>query len=279
MPSQSHPALARQTLVWEGAPIRPDDASRASWARDKFFVIRGMVPKAPLEALAQEVLEAHREAFAHGARLGGALSGHLNFSTGKKARAVADTMRERGLLDLLGDVYGAKLAWSSSGGNLNLPGSHAQHYHMDSNYSDEFVPVMVAMTPTTEENGAIELIAESAQKPLRYADFLLNGMSRRRFRVPMDVGDVLVRSSCVWHRGMPNLTSRPRPILTLALHRAEQVAPDFDPFTGSEVRLSSNFYSQGASGKLKEALVVRAPWLFAGMRAAKSLFAPADAST
>ena len=271
--------LERTTFTYTGKPddLAPTPQRREAWARDKFFIVRNLLPKEPLVALAEKTLAEYGQRPAQ--PLGGSLSGHINFSTGEFGRQIAQMMRDRGLIDLIDELHGQQMEWDASGGNLNLPGSHRQHYHMDSNYHDEFIAVMVSLVPTSLQNGAIELFAESFQRRWKYAEFITSDLPKKGFRPTMGVGDILVRSSCVWHRGMPNLTQTPRPWLTYGMRPKGAVNAKADPFAGNGVEFKSNFYTAGWKGKVKENLVVHAHWLYSAMRAVRSLSAAPDSAS
>ena len=62
---------------------------------------------------------------------GGLVSGHLNCFPGEGSRFVYDELAERGVVDLVRS-YRPDIADSVRATlNFNLPGSVAQHYHID----------------------------------------------------------------------------------------------------------------------------------------------------
>jgi len=71
----------------------------------------------------------------------------------------------------------------------------------------------VAVVDTVVENGAIELIPGTHKKFYKYWRFAVERPVRNAIRVPMKTGDIMIRTSNVWHRGMPNKTSVARRIL------------------------------------------------------------------
>ena len=73
----------------------------------------------------------------------------------------------------------------------------------------------VAVVDTVIENGAIELVPGTHKRFYKYTRFVLERRHRDGVSVPMNAGDVLIRSSNVWHRGMTNRTSVPRPMLAM----------------------------------------------------------------
>src|SRR5207237_3021914 len=134
---------------------------------------------------------------------------------GAEVRFVYAALQARGLLDLIQALHPQAVRLPNVGCNFNLPQSLPQHYHADREFTKEFLIVNIAVVDTTVENGAIELIPGTHKKFYPYWRFALERPYRNSRRVPMQQGDVLVRTSNVWHRGMPNRTAVPRPMLAL----------------------------------------------------------------
>lgn len=114
-----------------------------------------------------------------------------------------------------------------------LPGASSQPVHADSGplwpgLRDTNPPFMfgvnIAVQRTDEVNGCLELWPRT-HTGARWEDFdtdslaikpeVRNRASRRvrPIRVPMEVGDVLIRDERLWHRGMPNHSGRIRPMV------------------------------------------------------------------
>jgi hypothetical protein len=88
----------------------------------------------------------------------------------------------------------------------------------------------------------------------------------------MNRGDVLVRSSNVWHRGTTNRTSVPRPMLALTWEDGGN--NDQDPFSveGGKIRFLPNWFKPTRVGRLREQLFVKVPITYSALRLARSLF-------
>ena len=99
--------------------------------------------------------------------------------------------------------------------NYNLPGSSPQHYHMDSLFADEFLLCNVAIVDTDEINGAIDVLPTTNREFYPYWRFALERKSQLSTRVVLEQGDLMVRTSNLWHRGMPNKTATVRPMMAL----------------------------------------------------------------
>ena len=57
-------------------------------------------------------------------------------------------------------------------------------------------------------------------------------------RVPLRQGDVILRKSTLWHRGMPNNSRRPRPMMAITF--GEMDDPDPDPFALNDGKTCSS---------------------------------------
>ena len=75
--------------------------------------------------------------------------------------------------------------------------------------------VSFALIPVTRERGPIE-IAPGTHRLSRDAAIAAVESSEIPLKpVPMEIGDVLIRHPWAFHRGSPNLTDTPRPLLTI----------------------------------------------------------------
>ena len=89
-------------------------------------------------------------------------------------------------------------------------------------------------------------------------------MSRRRFRL-------VVRSSNLWHRGMPNLSPLARPMMALTWEDGGSALDD--PFAAEEGRITfrPNWYRPNLLGRLRERTFIAAPTSYSAYRFARSL--------
>jgi hypothetical protein len=77
----------------------------------------------------------------------------------------------------------------------------------------------------------------------------------------MSAGDVIIRLSSVWHRGMPNKSKAIRPMLAFTW---EDGGSDLaDPYTahGGKITLLTNRYARNFSGRLQERAFASLPAL------------------
>jgi hypothetical protein len=199
------------------------------------------------------------------------VSGHLNCFPGEAARFAYDTLQDGGIIDLIKQLDSRVVRMPNIGCNFNLPRSHTQHFHLDRPFKRDFMIANIAVVDTTVENGAMEVIPGTHKRFYKYTQFVLERVARNGIRVPLNRGDVLVRSSNVWHRGMTNLTSVPRPMLAMTWEDGGSNDPDPFSADGGKIRFLPNWFKPTRVGRIREELFVRVPVTYSALRFARSL--------
>jgi ectoine hydroxylase-related dioxygenase (phytanoyl-CoA dioxygenase family) len=236
---------------------------------DGYCVLPGIVSRDTLTTFNQRVLDAYRRAPKF--KGGGSISGHLNCFPGEAGRSIYEQIEEHGILEVIQAVCPQLPHVVRATLNFNLPGSVKQHYHMDGVYLEDYVICNVAVVDTDIKNGAIDLLPSTNQRFYPYWKYALTRRYRLSTRIPMEQGDVLLRRSTLWHRGMPNLSSEPRPMFSLAV--GERYVDTSDPFDrdGGEMEFYANWYRTGRIGALRERLEVSLPFTRSAARFVRSL--------
>lgn len=265
--SQSVPTAPKPRLVL-------DADLRQKFEDDGYVVIRGVISKPELAKIQQrlsEEFEAWKKSTAS-FQGGGLLSGHLNCYPGEVARGVFNELTETGTLDLARSLRNIDPLATRIGCNFNLPGSVEQHYHMDGIFLESFIIVNVAVVDTSIANGAIDVVPRTHKRFYRFWEFAAGRVYRGSTRLEMSAGDVLIRTSTVWHRGMPNLTKAARPMLAITL--GEKGVSTTDPFAANQGRtqFQTNWFTTSLLGRLRERTTVAAPITYSAYRFAYSLF-------
>lgn len=240
--------------------------------RDGYVVFPGVVPPELLAELERGVLDEFEGAKRHGLfEGGGMISGHLNCYPGEGARPVYEAVRDHGIVDVIAAVKPGTTDRLRLTGNLNLPKSYAQHYHSDGLFTEAFLICNVAVVDTDLTNGAIDVLPGTHQRFYKFWQYALGRKYRLTTRIPMRRGDVLIRYSTMWHRGMPNKSPNPRLLMSLTF--GEVSAPATDPFTvdGGRPQFTPNWYGIGKVAQARERVFVRAPWLYSTYRFTRSL--------
>src|SRR6478609_7042259 len=248
------------------------DQAKADFERDGYAVIRNVVPKERLSAFRTRLMEEFEVSKRSGALFsgGGTLSGHLNCFPGIESRFAYEALLESGVVDLVKAVYSQPAALRM-GLNLNLPNSVAQPYHMDGVFAEDFMIANVAVVDTDLVNGAIDVLPGTHSRFYEFWRYAIERRYKLTTRLPLSQGDVLVRTSRLWHRGMPNRSATPRPMLAFTF--GETVAPKGDPFqtNGGKIKFDPNWFRPNLLGRLRERTFVTAPITYSAYRFARSL--------
>ena len=245
---------------------------RQTFEREGYLVFPNLVPRAELAALRTRVL-GEFERTRHSGELfqgGGSISGHLNCFPGVTSRFAYEALCERGILDVIAAVHPKQVRANHVGCNINIPGSAPQHYHIDGLWAQDFMIANVAVVDTDLVNGAIDLLPGTHKKFYRYWQFSVDRLPERSRRISMKQGDVLIRTSRLWHRGMPNHSTVPRPMFAVTFSEEDTG----DPFMKNEGKINfyENWYKTNLLGRLSERTFVAAPFTYNAWRFVRSMF-------
>ena len=223
-----------------------------SFAQEGYVMLPNVVTKSKLAALTEQLRAEYARARANGELFsgGGTISGHLNCFPGAQSRFVYDELERYGVFDLVRKLSPAATRMPNIGCNLNLPNSCAQNVHADGNFASQFLIVNVAPIDTDLENGAMEATPGTHLREYKYWQYALSGKPALRMR--MSAGDVIIRLSSLWHRGMPNRSRAVRPMLAFTWEDGGSNLADPYTANGVKITLLSNRYAQNVSGRLQE---------------------------
>ncbi|HEX4385733.1 MAG TPA: phytanoyl-CoA dioxygenase family protein [Myxococcales bacterium] len=249
-------------------------ALKEAYAREGYAIIPAAVAPSILAGLHKAIFDKFESDKASGKLFngGGLFTGHLNCFPGEASRAVYTALQERGVIDLIKEIFPGAVRMPNVGLNFNLPGSVAQHYHADRPFTQEFIICNIAVVDTVVENGAIDLLPGTQKKFYPFWKFALEGAYKLSKRIEMKQGDVLIRSSNLWHRGMPNLSKNPRPMMALTWEDGGSVMDDSFAFEGGEIAFRANWFQPNALGRLRERTFAAAPITYDAFRFVRSLF-------
>ena len=270
-PGSSMQAVSTQSAVREHYVV--DDALRHAFHADGYLKFEGVVPRGPLDQLSQRIRDELTRVKLRGRLFtgGGTVSGHLNCFPGARSRFVYESLAASGIIGIVQALSATPLRAPNIGCNLNLPGSVAQNEHVDGYASLPFLIVNVAAVDTVIENGAMEILARTHDVPRKYWQILRE--RPERLRLGMKQGDVLVRTSTLWHRGMPNETHVARPMLAFTWEDGGSALADPYAVHGGEITFLPNRYRTDWSSRLRERAFVTMPAAGVAYRAVRSLFA------
>ncbi len=248
---------------------------------DGYSVIRGVVPTDRLSRFRDQLVDEYERAKAAGELFagGGSLTGHLNCFPGEAARFIYDDVVDAGIVDVVRAMDPAAADRVRPTLNFNLPNSVAQHYHMDGVFTEAFVICNIAVVDTTLENGAIDVLPGTNREFYKFWRYALERKYRLSTRVVMNQGDVLLRMSTLWHRGMPNTSASPRPLMSLTF--GERGVPEGDPFAENDGKIEffPNWFRPTRLGMLRERTFVACPLSYSAVRFVRSLYGNRGYST
>jgi hypothetical protein len=234
-----------------------------------YAVIRDVVARQPLTEFARTVAEEFEKAPKF--KGGGMVTGHLNCFPGRSARFAWDELNAAGVVGAVCAIRAGRPNRMRVTMNFNMPGSVAQHYHMDGAYLDDFLICNLAVVDTTLTNGAIDLLAGTHREFMPFWKYALSRQYKKSIRIEMQAGDVLLRKSHLWHRGMPNNSKVARPLLSFTF--GEKSAPEEDPFevNDGEFEFYTNWYTTSRAGRAREHAFRMVPLSYSAYRFAGSL--------
>jgi ectoine hydroxylase-related dioxygenase (phytanoyl-CoA dioxygenase family) len=250
------------------------DALKLTFAEEGYLIFENVVSKERLSDLRAKILEEFERAKRSGGLFagGGLISGHLNSFPGEESRFVYQTLQEQGIVDVIKALFPNVVRAPNVGCNLNLPNSVPQHYHVDSTFMQPFMVCNIAVVDTDLTNGAIEVLPGTNKKFYKYWRFSVERPYRWSKRLPLKQGDVLVRTSNLWHRGMPNHTPDARPMLALTWEDGGSTLDDPFMAESGKITFRQNWYRTNALGRLRERTFVAAPFTYSAYRFVRSLF-------
>jgi len=243
-----------------------------TYAKQGYLVFKDVVPKAALAELKTRIFDEFEISKRSGSLFdgGGQISGHLNCFPGANSRFALEALEQRGITEVIRELYGKPMPLRVSC-NFNLPKSVAQHYHMDGVFTEDFMIANVAVVDTDLVNGAIDVLPGTHDRFYEFWRYAVQRRYKLTTRLPLKAGDVLVRTSRLWHRGMPNRSATPRPMLAFTF--GEKVAPKGDPFqiNDGKINFDPNWFRPDLLGRLRERTFVTAPITYSAYRFARSL--------
>ena len=236
----------------------------SAFARDGYVRLPNVVSKPRLTALTGELRGEYARACASGELFsgGGTISGHLNCFPGAQSRFVYDELQQYGVFDLVRNLSPSTTRMPNIGCNLNLPNSSPQNPHADGYAALPFLIVNVAPVDTDLKNGAMEVTPGTHLREYKYWQYAFSG--KPAIRMCMSAGDVIVRSSMLWHRGMPNRSDAIRPMLAFTWENGGSDLADPYAAHGGKITLLPNRYAQNLSGRLRERAFASLPALGRG---------------
>lgn len=214
------------------------DALAEAFERDGFVLLRDHFPRAVIEAwraafepLLKPHVEAAREASSNGNRGPGRYYVTLPF---EGEFADPSVMCDDDIVGIVERVAGRDPVMCQLATDTPVLGSEYQDWHRDTPPLFDDAPetpsfqlaVNFPLVDVDDRNGPLETTRGTHRLSREEA---LEGLQAGRFaaeRVPMKVGDVMIRDVRGLHRGTPNLAGEPRPMVVIGYSRAWYFRPE-----------------------------------------------------
>lgn len=210
------------------------EAAVAAIRQFGFVILVDAVPKGPLQVLRERMDRDTEELLAYCESIGGnpRERGHLQQGPPVSPEFVFADVAMNGHVNLVcNQLFEHRPRLTFYNGNTNCPGSTTQRLHMDGRHGT-LAPEPVAPTssvvvdipagPMNEANGSVQLWPGTHMvRPPEGGPSVPEELeaSRKEIEGPIQpetkVGDVLIRDTRLWHRGVPNRSSRPRHMIAL----------------------------------------------------------------
>jgi len=248
-----------------------------------FIIKKDFIDTSILNKINDNVLSQLDIFLSSGEKLGGQTYGHLNATIGNHAKTILEAIKDKGLLELIAREYDLDLNdyFITCGCNINLPGSKKQHIHRDTNFNDSKIIINIPLVPVNEKNGSIEVFPGTNKYPLSFLDFLLKKSKFTPERINTNLGDIFIRDSNLFHRGMENLSSEPRIMIALTLSKKDiATTEEMDaPVGGEEIKFLNNWFENDTKGRFFEHIYMHLPILRSSKRIIASLIKDKNLST
>ena len=248
-----------------------------------FIFKKDFIDSSILNKINDDVLSQLDIFLASGVKLGGQNYGHLNATIGSHAETILEAIQEKGLLELIAKEYDLDLKdyFITCACNINLPGSKKQHIHRDTNFNDSKIIINIPLVPVNEKNGSIEVFLGTNKYPLSFLDFLLKKSKFSSERINTNLGDIFIRDSNLFHRGMENLSLEPRPMVALTLSKKDiATTEEMDAtFGGGEIEFLNNWFESDNKGRFLEHFYMHFPILRSLKRIIASIVKDKNLST
>lgn len=193
---------------------------------------------------------------------GGSIIGNLNLFPGKYGRIILRQMKKNKLKNLVFKLLGKDISNFNVkiSGNLCMPLGYNQHFHTDGEYNDDMIIINVATSYVTNSSGPTEIIPGSHKKEISYYKFLFS--KKKKIKVVLNTGDILIRKHNLWHRGTTNNSEKPRFMIAFMLFDKKRKFISDKIENNDKIIISNNFFENTKAGRIKEYIYCELRFLF-----------------
>ena len=189
-------------------------------------------------------------------KFGGIIMGNLGVYPGKLGNRIYEICLNNRLSQIVKKTLGKNLDEFQIffGGNLCLPNSSGQNFHMDGKFNREVFLFSLATSKIVDANGPTEVVSGSHKKDVPFWKFCLS--KKDKIKIKLDIGDLAIRRHNLWHRGTPNKTNESRFLMSFFLFPKETSVKEHYKIV-DDVTIYPNFFGASLIGKFKETIYAK----------------------
>jgi len=228
-----------------------------------FFIKKNIIDSELLNKLNLEISRELDSFLEKNNYIGGLSSGHLNAYIGKNnVNKVYKELNKTKLFQEIESYFQVSLEdyHLTVGCNVNLPDSINQHIHRDTNFDDNKILINIPCIDVNEVNGSLEVYPGTNKFAYSYLEFII-----KRFhpvRLNSSCGDVIVRDSNLFHRGMKNNSTEARAMIAFTFTKKELInISQKDPELTNKIEFFENWYQTNSLGRFKEFIFIHLPFI------------------
>ena len=193
-------------------------------------------------------------------RLGGFIAGHLNYAENDVSAAIFKKIITKEILEVIKSHLNTRFLKVRTNSNLNLTGSHHQHWHYDGDYKNNFIILNVPIVEIDNKNGPTEILKNSHRHITNIREFLKKYKNLKSKKLELRRTEFVFRDSRLWHRGTSNTSKTHRPMLAFIFERSTN-QDEYFITEGENSYIYDNMYTGGVLGRLREYIFVYLPAL------------------
>tara|TARA_Y100000741_G_scaffold24166_1_gene17454 strand:+ start:1824 stop:2597 length:774 start_codon:yes stop_codon:yes gene_type:complete len=185
--------------------------------------------------------------------LGGYRSGNLNIHPGRYGKEILKLLNEKKFEVFFNFITGDDISQYTIqlGGNLNLPKSKNQLFHIDGPWNPRMLILNIATTQIDLFNGPMEIYEKSHIKNYSYWKFHIKKFFMKKNKIKLNYGDIIFREHRLWHRGTNNSSENYREMIGIMfLKKTSKDLPSKE--ISDEIKIFSNIFGVTKKEKIKE---------------------------
>jgi len=188
-------------------------------------------------------------------KFGGTIMGNLGVYPGKLGNKIYEICLNNKLNEIVNKTLGKNLDEFQIhfGGNLCLPNSGGQNFHIDGKFNREVFLFSLATSKIIDDNGPTEVAIGSHKKDIPFWKFCLS--KKDKIKIKLDIGDLSIRRHNLWHRGSPNKTNESRFLMSIFLYSKDNDREHYK--VSDDVTIHPNFFKASPLGKFIETIYAK----------------------